>query len=233
MRLQLLVFALSCVSAYGAAVTPACTSFGSLPAATFGGSGIPNDAVCITTITDGAATITLGISATPRFGAPTPTNDGAGTFSALAGLDGSGRSLWNFSYFASVSGVPITNYVFSLLYDLDPAVATDSSAHGVLLPSFMAFGMPLAGPYQGSQNSTFTFLDTGVGGFVNAPPFGPFDGNALGEYTFSLRVASITSPTTVLGQANMLVSTVPEPSTYALFGAGLAVIGLVRRRRRG
>ena len=67
-------------------LTPEFTTFGPLPGATFGGSGIPNDAVAITTIVDGTTTITLGLTAHQRFASPAVTNNGAGVFTAQAGV---------------------------------------------------------------------------------------------------------------------------------------------------
>ncbi len=66
-----------------AGFTPKFDSFGPLPAATYGGTGIPNDPSAITTIVDGSNTITLGLTATPRYYNPAIKNDGAGTFSVL------------------------------------------------------------------------------------------------------------------------------------------------------
>ena len=71
---------------------PVFDVFGPLSEATFGGGGIPNDNMAITTITTGAddfkTVITLGLSATRRHSNPALTNDGAGTFFA-----GGGRTL--------------------------------------------------------------------------------------------------------------------------------------------
>src|SRR5215469_8414331 len=74
------------------------TSFGTLSGATFGGTGIPNNAVEITTVNttpngNGASdTITLGLTATPRYQNPALGNNLAGTFSATAGAnDGLGN----------------------------------------------------------------------------------------------------------------------------------------------
>src|SRR5262245_44118746 len=71
------------LAAYANPITPINNSFGSFPPATFGGSGIPNDAVAITKVlTTSGDAITLCLTATARYSNPTVGNDGAGTFSA-------------------------------------------------------------------------------------------------------------------------------------------------------
>src|SRR3954462_8248317 len=83
-----------------APITPTFTSFGTLATATFGGTGIPNTAVAVTTVVDQGNTITLGLTATPRFDDPAVGNNGAGTFTAQPGSDAAhgqpGYALWNF-----------------------------------------------------------------------------------------------------------------------------------------
>ena len=66
--------------------TPTGGTFGSLPQATFGGSGIPNNAVQMGHNVGG---VDLGLTATQRFTSPALTNDGAGTFFATPGFDAS------------------------------------------------------------------------------------------------------------------------------------------------
>src|SRR4051812_27858749 len=68
---------------------------GALPAANFGGSGIPNTSVMQRQY-DG---VTLGLTASARFSNPTVTDNGAGTYFATTGNDGGGLARWNFDYF--------------------------------------------------------------------------------------------------------------------------------------
>ena len=81
-------------------------TFGTLPGATFGGSGIPNNAVMISELAYGTGTITLGLTAHQRYSNPAPENDGAGNFWAKAGGDAGngepGYALWNVGYYSSV-----------------------------------------------------------------------------------------------------------------------------------
>src|SRR5690606_11157788 len=101
----------------------AATTFGTLSGATFGGKGIPNDSVTITTIVDGGLTITLGLTATPRFSNPAVSTTGldsnnVGIYYAVAGGDiDHGKpnyAKWNVSFEAQ--GLT-ANYSISLLYD--------------------------------------------------------------------------------------------------------------------
>jgi hypothetical protein len=136
--------------------------FGALDAKEFGGTGIPQDNVAISRLENEArGDITLGMSAHGRYANPDVTDDGAGTFTALAGSnfgipsdpDDTTRSslrgaTWNFDFYAAVTDgtfpppnenadgsnideYNLGNYTFELLYDFDPAVDTAESDLGV------------------------------------------------------------------------------------------------------
>lgn len=219
-----------------APITPTFDSFGELAAATFGGAGIPNDAVAITTFTDSGNTITLGMTATQRFSNPPLHNNGAGRFTAGTGSNfgGMGESLfegakWNFNFYIDISGGgTLGDYTVELLFDFDPGVGTDESVLGVL--DFNAVTIPgdLSGLslVEGSQNLLFGFLDVAANG-VTPPVFPTFDPNATGEYSFALRVSNSSG---LLGESSILV-TVPEPGTLAVLGLGLLGLGIARRRK--
>jgi hypothetical protein len=67
----------------------------------------------------------------------------------------------------------------------------------------------------------------------------PSTGMAAGKYTYNLWPRDTTalgggvSPISDFAPdgANITIAAVPEPGTYALFGAGMGVIALLRRRR--
>ena len=206
-------------------ITPAGTTFGSLPAATFGGSGIPNDFVQITTIGDN---LTLGLTATQRYANPAVTNDGAGTFFASAGgdtLDGNPTyGKWNFDFY--IKGLGQSQSV-KFYYDNDASVGND------VVPFF-----PVYSDGQNSWNLGMGFLNGGI-----------FNPNASGEYGFALVAYenewSLNSPdengyhpilTSVeIGRTSILVkvgtSSVPDAgSTVFMFGSG--IVGLILLRRR-
>lgn len=227
-------------AAQSAPVIPAFTSFGSLPQATFGGSGIPNDAVAITTFSSGGNDFTLGMSASQRFLNPVVTNDGAGTFGSVAGANfgdptfatspsATSGAAWNFNFFIDIVGTAtIGDFDVVLLYDFDAAAGTDESQHGVL--DFNALGAGALSTSQGSQNLLFGFLAVAIPGIT--PPPGVFDPNAGGEYTFSLRVSE-SGGGALLGESAIAVdvAAVPEPSSLPLFASLLVIGGLARARR--
>ena len=201
-------------------ITPTGTTFGSLPAATFGGSGIPNNAVEITTI----GGLTLGLTATQRFANPAVTNDGAGTFFAGAGgdtLNGAPTfGQWNFDFY--IKGLGQSQFV-KLYYDNNAAVGNDVSSF-----------FPTAVDGQDSWNLGMGFLNGGI-----------FNPNASGEYGFALvayqigvsndtSVESLLTPREI-GRTSILVKvgtpSVPDASSTVLMLSS-GIVGLVLLRRR-
>lgn len=196
-------------------ITPQYTTFGALPAATFGGSGIPNNAVAITNYTQqGGGTLTLGLTAHQRYSNPAVTNNGAGTFFAQAGNDSANGqpnyAIWNFGFY--VSGVQ-TGQTTMLYFDTDPSVGNNVSAN---IPFGGANG-------QDSWNLGMVHL-----GGVAYPEM------AAGEYSFAL--VTYNSAGTEIARSAMIVNvggeSVPEGgATIAMLGMGLFSLGLMHYRR--
>ncbi|MCS6976914.1 MAG: hypothetical protein NZM31_07905 [Gemmatales bacterium] len=249
-RYYLAAIGIAIVLAFGgkvaeaAPISPTFDTFGTLSGATFGGTGIPNNAVAITRITSGGYNITLGLTAHGRFFNPPLTNDGAGTFFASPGANFGNPSpppnpsailgaTWNFAFYVglAMNSQPAR---FELLYDFDPGYFTDETDHGRIVGN-----IPLlpGSVLQDSYNNMFSFLSTPSIGplFSVFPPSVPFDPNANGSYTFALRAYDTSG--NLLGQSAIRVNVgdvvIPEPATVLTFAVGTTVVGLsVRRLRR-
>jgi hypothetical protein len=230
------------VSAHAVPVVPGYDVFGPLPAATFGGSGIPNHAVAISTAAGfGSDVITLGLTAHQRFVGPNLANNGAGDFFATAGTSTPGAATWNFAYYLDiVGGGAFDDYRFELSYDLDGATGNDISTHGTInFNDTIAFfgGAPALAAttnVQDSQNLGFTFLTTGFPGVTPPVPPVVFNPNVSGEYTFELRVYDALVGGTLLDAASIRVNVaaVPEAGAALLFGAIVGLGGCVTLGRR-
>jgi hypothetical protein len=223
-----------------AVATPLYDSFGPLPQATFGGTGIPNDEVAVSSqFEDGTTTITVALSATQRYSNPALTNDGAGTYFANTGSNfgGNGESgfegaLWNFNYYIDIDGpAQISDYEITLFYDFDPAFDNGPVGLGQIdITAAVALGSaPNATLLEDSQNLMFGFLAGSPAYPFITTPGGAFDPNAIGEYNFAIQVSRAGWGVEQV-RMDVQVSAVPVPAAAWLFGS--ALLGLAGFKRR-
>ena len=211
-----------------APIVPTYTTFGPLPGATFGGTGIPNHAVAITTI----GGVTLGLTAHARYANPTVLNNGAGVFYAVNGADIYSTppqptyARWNFGWY--VKNDALAFYKIELLYDFDPAAGTDDSNLGKVTANLMANTT-----LQDSWNLGMNFLtiptNTLFGISVTPPTYSPFNPAVPGEYSFALILKDLSG--NELGRSAILVRVVPDTGAGAILLA-VSMAGLAWLRRR-
>lgn len=216
--------------------------FGAFPDATWGGTGIANDAVAASKqIIDGDTTISLAMNATGRFANPQLTNNGAAVYSAGNGSNFGGPgdpsategALWNWNYYIEIDSPDkvLADYQIDIWYDFDaggPAACCSVAGLGRINLTAALAGDPGATLVEGSQNLMFNFLS--VSNAVITAPGGSFDPNAVGNYQFAITVTDGSFPIEAVA---MEVQVVPIPAAVWLFGSALGLLGWIRRRRAG
>jgi hypothetical protein len=217
-------------------------NFGAFPDATWGGTGIPNDAVAASKqFVDGDTTIRVAMNATGRYSNPQLSNNGAAVFYAGPGSNTGGNNespttgaLWNWNYFidiTSTSGKVLKDYQIDIWYDFNPAgPAACCSVSGlgrINVTHALTISASNATLLEGSENLLFSYLAAPSPYPFVTPPAGGFNPNALGNYQFAITVSSNSFP---LDSVAMEVQVVPVPAAVWLFGSALGLFGVMRRR---
>jgi hypothetical protein len=212
------VCAASLLACVPAMANTTVNSFGSLPAGNdFGGTGIPTDAVALSTTTlTGGDVITLGLSATPR-GSTAPGlghQSSSDTFFATAGTEPGGRSLWNFDYYINNADGLADGDTYSLTY-------TSGLKSSFFDPTSILLGNTTTSTSaQNSENLGFSIFGPAIG----------FNPNANGVYGFTLDVDDALGTLIASDHINVDVGVPDTASTFALLGAAFGGLFFVRRK---
>lgn len=140
---------------------------------------------------------------------------------------GAGVDYWRF---AGTGGQIVTLSVDRLSGNLDPALSFYSGTTSADTSLFAAQANWGGLTFLGSLDDEHAaFLSPGPGG----DPFGSFVLPGTGNYTVVVGGANSTDAGAYPYRItmNLAAAPIPEPSVWAMFGAGLAGLGLLRRRR--
>ena len=183
-----------------------------------------------------AATIPLGAFLSPANEVPPTASTGSGT--AILDLDVAAHTLRVQIAFSGLvptapPGAPVGTTAAHIHCCLPSPFATGVNAGvATTTPTFLGFPLGvLAGTYDNTLNLTLASsynpaFVTLVGGLANAET--SLVNGLLGGLTY-LNVHTSAFPG---GEIRGFVVQVPEPETYALLLAGLAIIGIAMRKRR-
>ncbi|MBI5689968.1 MAG: hypothetical protein HZC55_07685 [Verrucomicrobia bacterium] len=211
-----------------AAFSTALASLVPFPTATFGGSGIPNDQVAVSTYDGQDFDITVALTAHQRYNNPALTNNGVDTFYALPGGDAAngqpGYGRWNFGFYVGFNPAPLNALAWflqgntvALKYDLNPAAGNGTTNELDLLGAIYTTYGPAAlagGVFQDSWNLGMGFLSGGG-----------FNPSALGEYDFRLVVKEGASEV-ASSALKVVVTHTPPTSPVPDGGTSLLLVGL-------
>ncbi len=192
----------------------------------YSGNGIPYDGnSTVTTISgitgaNGGApdTVTLALAATAHGSSnPTPGNPSYGVYTVNTGVDGTGRSLWNYDFYVSSALGNLGNYNFSL---------TETGPNGSI--EYNPLAITDNGGTTGSNEGNSESLDFALFGIPDG-----YNPNTAGIYTFTLDV-SLPGATPLGGTTITVADGVPAPvpdsaPTLTLLGASVA--GLICFKR--